>query len=511
MTCFPGKYEHNGSCVSLFRYTSSLRYTLSLKINFSVHAENNYTHNVLLRNLRDHITSTMSYILSYHVLIEDLIIMSSYSCSDLNVRNGHLLLYLKVFEPSSSINRDDVETELIRFTNTSSNWTLGDHSEVAVTISTSGEALMLPYLALRLSKSSKCFIKAIYRSSYYTIFKNILVSPLLQCQQLRLEGNEFGVDWTRIRNDYLHSKFSITLQRFESYFDGGLRVCAKDIPEYLQTLEEVLIHENRTLSFLTLTLICVSLFFLLITFLTYCAFPSLRTLPGWNNMLLVFFLFFAQLCLVARPFFRSTAMIVGSALTHFFWLSTFFWLQICSFHMFRVFLAKTRTEYTERYTIMVIFKYLMYAIGISVFIVVVNITVTLIVTNGEYTGYDKLMTLMTSRTAFIVTLIGPLFIVCVTNIVFYIMTAYKIHSTPNVDSTKRCRIQLTVYVKLFTLTGLPWLLQVMDTFIGVSVLSYIIAILNGLQGLFLFISFVYNNRVFNLYRNAFYRFGSSLN
>lgn len=274
-------------------------------------------------------------------------------------------------------------------------------------------------------------------------------------------------------------------------------------------LEEVLIHENRTLSFLTLTLICVSLFFLLITFITYCAFQSLRTLPGWNNIILVIFLFFAQLCLVVRPFFRSIAMIVASALTHFFWLSTFFWLQVCSFHMFRVFIAKTRTGYTERYTTMSILKYLLYAIGISVFIVSTNITVTMIITNGEYTGYDKMMTLMTSRTAFIVTLIGPLSIVCITNITFYIMTAYKIHSTPNVESTTRYRIQLTVYVKLFTLTGMTWLLQVVDTFIGVSVLSYIIAILNGLQGLFLFVSFVYNNRVFRLYRNAFNKFGSS--
>lgn len=509
MTCFPGKYEHNGSCVSLFRYTSSLRYTLSLKINFALFSENNYSHNVLLWNLRDHITSTMEKILSHGVFIEDLIIMSSYSCNALNVRNGDLLLYLKVFENSFSLQRDDVETELIRFTNTSTNWTLGDNFEVFVQISRSDEALTLPYLALKLSRTLNCFIQAIRRSSSYTIFRNILVSPILKCQQLQLEGNEFGVDWTHIRKKYSHSKFSISVQKFESYFDGGLRVCADDIQKYIQMLEEVLIHENRTLSFLTLTLICVSLFFLLITFITYCAFQSLRTLPGWNNIILVIFLFFAQLCLVVRPFFRSIAMIVASALTHFFWLSTFFWLQVCSFHMFRVFIAKTRTGYTERYTTMSILKYLLYAIGISVFIVSTNITVTMIITNGEYTGYDKMMTLMTSRTAFIVTLIGPLSIVCITNITFYIMTAYKIYSTPNVESTTRYRIQLTVYVKLFTLTGMTWLLQVVDTFIGVSVLSYIIAILNGLQGLFLFVSFVYNNRVFRLYRNAFNKFGSS--
>uniref|UniRef100_K1QYB2 Latrophilin receptor-like protein A n=1 Tax=Magallana gigas TaxID=29159 RepID=K1QYB2_MAGGI len=451
----------------------------------------------------------MEKIISQKVLIDNLIMMSSNSCGALNVRNGDLLLYLEVFESLYYINRDDVETKLILFTNTSSNWTLGDHSKVTVTISKSDEALMLPYLALKLGRTPNCFIEAVSRVSFITVFKNVLVSPLLRCRQIRLHGDEFGVDWTHTRNKYTYFGFSISVQKFESYFDGGLRVCAKDIQTYIRTVQETLVHENRTLSYLTLTLICVSLFFLLITFLTYCAFPSLRTLPGWNNIILVIFLFFAQLCLVVRPFFRSTSMIVASALTHFFWLSTFLWLQVCSFHMYRVFHSKTRCRFSKSYSRLTVVKYLAYATGISVFVVAANITVSLIITNGEFTGYDKLMTLMTSRTAFIVTLIGPLSIVCITNITFYIFTAYMIHSTPNVDNTTRYRIQLTVYVKLFTLTGVSWLLQVVDTFIGVSVLSYIIAILNGLQGLFLFTSYVYNNRVFNLYREALKKFGLS--
>lgn len=161
----------------------------------------------------------MEKIISQKVFIENLIMMSSNSCSALNVRNGDLLLYLEVFESLYYINRDDVETKLILFTNTSSNWTLGDHSKVAVTISKSDEALMLPYLALKLGRTTNCFIEAVSRVIFTTVFKNVLVSPLLRCRQIRLHGDEFGVNWTHTRNKYTYFGFSISVQKFESYFD----------------------------------------------------------------------------------------------------------------------------------------------------------------------------------------------------------------------------------------------------------------------------------------------------
>lgn len=98
MICFFGKYEYNGFCVLLFRYMSFLRYILLLKINFVLFLENNYIYNVFLWNLWDYIIRIMEKIFSYGVFIEDLIIMSFYSCSVLNVRNGDLFLYFKVFE-----------------------------------------------------------------------------------------------------------------------------------------------------------------------------------------------------------------------------------------------------------------------------------------------------------------------------------------------------------------------------------------------------------------------------
>lgn len=53
---------------------------------------------------------------------------------------------------------------------------------------------------------------------------------------------------------------------------------------------------------------------------------------------------------------------------------------------------------------------------------------------------------------------------CVTNILFYFLTAYKFVSAPSVEKEagNTSRLHFTVYVKLFSLTGLSWVLQIVD-------------------------------------------------
>ncbi|XP_061196802.1 uncharacterized protein LOC133205078 [Saccostrea echinata] len=272
------------------------------------------------------------------------------------------------------------------------------------------------------------------------VFKNVLVSPLLTCKQIVLKGCEFGVPWTKIRTKFAYLGLSLSSNHFEADATVELRVCASDISIYKETLKVMgLIDEG---------------------------------------------------------------MVIMSVLSHLSWLLLFFWLQVCSFHMFRVFRQDRRTENSDRYIRKTITKYFSYAFGSSSFIVSCNLIISLIHSNGDSTGYDKASSLMTHKISFIVTLILPLTLICLTNIMFYILTAYKIYSSPDIENTSGNRIQFTVYVKLFSLTGLSWLLQIVDTFVEVSILSYFLAILNGLQGFFIFLSYVCNKRVWDLYKKA---------
>jgi hypothetical protein len=64
------------------------------------------------------------------------------------------------------------------------------------------------------------------------------------------------------------------------------------------------------------------------------------------------------------------------------------------------------------------------------------------------------------------------------------------------------QIHFTVYVKLFTITGISWIFQIIDAFIPMSAFSKIVSLLNALQGVFIFISYICNKRVLGLYRNG---------
>ncbi|XP_061190238.1 probable G-protein coupled receptor Mth-like 4 [Saccostrea echinata] len=361
-------------------------------------------------------------------------------------------------------------------------------------MSVSEKAYMLPYISTRFNRKRQCSIFHAERQCASNIFRNNLISPLLTCPQIQIKNNDFGL--VDIQTDYTFSGLSVYHSKADNI---GVLVCVSDLSKIkLKTLK----LGSRFLSTLTLICLCVSLVALLLTLITYCLFPSIRTLPGINNMILVLFLFLAQICLIVRPLFYTFGLEIVSALSHFSWLLVFFWLQICSFHMFRVFTAKQRWDNCPISIRRTITKYFLYAFGSALIIVTSNIIISLIFSDGKNTGYDKALTLMTYKTAFIVTVLVPLIFVCLTNIFFYILTAHKICFTPDIESTTGNKVQFSVYIKLFTLTGLSWMLQIIDSFIDVSIFSYFVAILNGLQGLLIFLSCVCNKRVWNLYKTA---------
>ncbi|XP_048742845.2 G-protein coupled receptor Mth-like [Ostrea edulis] len=418
---------------------------------------------------------------------------------------------------NDTVNRDEMEHKLLSFTDSRVDWNLSDMlaqdwngSIMNIRVSRSLQSLFLPSFLWKLDKKTHCFVLEENLSHGPAVYRNVLVNPLLTCKQVIVKDGDFGVGWTNIATKYSFLGFSISPHHFASADNGGVRVCAKEIPFYTNkgTASK---NDLSPLSILTLVCIIISLICLIITFVTYCMFSSLRTLPGMNNMCLVVSLFLAQLLMIIRPSFRSKWLSIVSALSHFSWLSTFLWLQVCSFHMFRVFSAKGQSEFNGLQSRKILVQYSVYAYGISAVIVLTNIAITLIVTIGENTGYDKTSALMTYSFAFIATLIAPLSLVCVTNIVFYIFTAYKIYSTPKIESTTGSKVHFGVYMKLFTLTGLSWILQIIDTFLEMSIFSYLVAILNGLQGLFLMISYVCNGRVWRMYLKACFKTPSDWN
>ncbi|CAC5390475.1 unnamed protein product [Mytilus coruscus] len=85
-----------------------------------------------------------------------------------------------------------------------------------------------------------------------------------------------------------------------------------------------------------------------------------------------------------------------------------------------------------------------------------------------------------------------------------ICVTHTIATTPklkNDDSYQHNSVNLAVYIKIFTITGSSWVIQIIDSFLPLSYFSIIVSLLNALQGVYIFVAYICNKRVFILYRS----------
>ncbi|XP_076089958.1 putative adhesion G protein-coupled receptor E4P [Mytilus galloprovincialis] len=203
----------------------------------------------------------------------------------------------------------------------------------------------------------------------------------------------------------------------------------------LQTVNTRKDSYNSTVVWNTVALVvtCISLVCLVLTFLTYCFFSSLRTLPGKNNMCLVFAMFCAQFVFQFVEFGTKSDIgckVIG-VLIHYFWLVTFGCLNVCSFHMFYVFTSKTGIHISETSRLAV---YIFYSYGIPAIVVVLNIIITRSLSSVTLIGYGGHVCFLNQQIAFFVTFIIPISLVCFSNIFFFIGTALKIARRPKLKN-----------------------------------------------------------------------------
>lgn len=392
-------------------------------------------------------------------------------------------------------NRLDVEVGLTKFTKSVYQTTLSDFYAV---IQTYQSPKLEPVIENHDNDVGACRrFSAVYNTTSMH-FKLALINNLLVCKLVTLTHDEFVVEsMDRIR--LVPSNRLLSFQHFRVSDDGNYQTC-------IENIKSDFVEENSYIQnpLPAVTGICtiISIVCLFLTFGTYCLFESLRTVPGVNSMYLMATLFFLQLLVLTRNYYiiaPTVPRILLFALTHYMVLCVFFWLMTCSYHMFCVFVKQSiSVSMTDgRRTLS---NYCIYSFGMPLLIVVGNVCFFLITSSGQEFGYGRQNTLTDDKMAYIVTFITPLSVICLTNSFYFITTAYKIKSTPKVKGLDQSRLHFVVCLKLFFLTGLTWGFQIIDSFLELSFLSYIVAVSNGLQGFFLFLSYVCNTRVWRMYK-----------
>lgn len=399
---------------------------------------------------------------------------------------------------SDPINRTSLEAHLRNFTQITI--TLNG---VSLEFEDDVEAWYLPFFHRRhASDLQSCLIK----SSTSAVGNKYAfdVNELLMCTQIQLEGDEFvfAESHTRIYITTIGTRFEIN--EFAMSSNGTVRICSdsyKRIPKSKSTsiMETVL-------TTVTYTCTLLSLLSLSLSFLTYCTLPILRTVAGKNIMCFCFSLFFAQLLFLIRSHISFSLLSVCAwigGLTHYFWVLVFTCTNVCSFHMFKLFVGNclVHDTKTEKKSFL---KYCFVAFLSPILPVFLNIILKITGLNSTEFGYGGSRCFLLSPLAMLLTFIFPVIFQIIFNFLMFSITFHHIRKTPKVQSSQS-RNEFSIFLKLFLLTGISWLFMVIDGFFEISPFTFLATIVNGSQGMFLFISYVCNKKVLSMLKNKYTR------
>ena len=277
------------------------------------------------------------------------------------------------------------------------------------------------------------------------------------------------------------------------------------IREVTKNTTEVIVQAvniSRAVNVLSFVCLLFSVICSLLTLVTYFLFSELRTQPGINNMILASSMVLWQtLFLVGfnqADTASTSACVAMGILIHYTWLLFLVWMHICSLHMFRVF-WKNQTMATSFNVPKTTLLYMTYCALLASIPVVVNMIISS--AKGQGIGYGGDFCYIAASDYFLYITSIPLCIVVIVNIALYIAVVIRIENTRSkVKKRSEQNSLISVYVKLSSLTGVTWIFGIVYMFVGLEWAEYVFVLLNGTQGIFIFVAFTINRRIFGLYK-----------
>ncbi|RXG70357.1 putative G-protein coupled receptor Mth-like 4 [Armadillidium vulgare] len=296
---------------------------------------------------------------------------------------------------------------------------------------------------------------------------------------------------------------------YELYNDSIVLICAENKFYFKKNF---LFSYYTTVVVLSISLVCLVFHMSL-----YFCYSRLRTWHGRNLLYLCFSLFIAQfLFLTGTTATENFEFCVFMAVCiHYFWLASFFWMNILSIDVWRTFKAKFSHSSNNRKVFLI---YNLYSWGVPFIIVMVSLTLDLASKNSKYkpnyAGIDEAeLCWINNKIGLLCFFLLPVAIIITENLILFTITSYKIYSQSketkfakvksqsmkvvkeenlSEEEKKRLRkqektsknnkIRFILYLKLGILQGLTWVFGFLASYVDSSICWYIFTILNGLQG-----------------------------
>uniref|UniRef100_A0AB38ZED9 Venom G-protein-like protein 1 n=1 Tax=Ectomocoris sp. TaxID=3104572 RepID=A0AB38ZED9_9HEMI len=275
----------------------------------------------------------------------------------------------------------------------------------------------------------------------------------------------------------------------------------------------------------------LSLPFLISTFLVYLCIRELRTLHGRCLTCQVFTLFvgYGSLGVLQKATdlmdtSHGICVTLGFSVQYFF-LATFFWLNVMCIDIYWAF-SSLRLVGAVGGETRKLLLYSLYAWGFPLIILLITVAVDFtdfVPATSPFkpkVGINKCF--FDDRTSAYMYFYGPMAILLCVNLILFGITACKIWRTKKetsyqlnrTDSRRHSEKQenerFKLYMKLFLVMGINWIAELISFILGEEVphyLWYVTDLTNTLQGVFIFIIFVWKRRVRRLVIDRLCMFG----
>ncbi|XP_056021612.1 uncharacterized protein LOC125651235 [Ostrea edulis] len=507
-SCYPGRTPAGDKCVLFFQVAAMTTYTLHFEVDVNITS----TKSILISDLPTRLQSILfdiqrqlNPIFSNRII--EFFVLPLVESADLEQWYGNLhfkaVIYVKV-QAIGMFNRSSAEDALYAFPSRFQ-YFMGEHvtnfqgnATTFINVHAIGTRHTPPYTKGEWDNSTLPYaeyIRSLNDSFLQTPLKNNHVSSLLFCKQNVYKKSDFIIDYNTLELVLKKSNQSFKMGHFINSLKETIHICEDDIPK-----EKVLSSTgDLPLRIVTLTCTGISLICLVLTFITYCLLKALRTLPGLNVMSLVFSLFCAQLLFIFSDNADDhIACKVVGILLHYFWLCACCCLLVCCFHMFKVFNARKMVRSGINFTSHTFYRYIMFSYLLPLAIVGTNVAVMFGVT--KTLGYGQQICFVENLISNIISFIIPLIVTCCCNCFFFFKTVRGIAASSRIREDKVREAK--TFAKLFSITGLVWIVQIIDAFVGWIVLSYLATVLVCLQGCFIFFSFCCSKTVKRLWKES---------
>ena len=246
----------------------------------------------------------------------------------------------------------------------------------------------------------------------------------------------------------------------------------------------------------------ISELFLIFTIVVYSILPELRTLPGKIVLSLVVCLLIGQVTVyVDLP--NKMACRVIAAVSHFIWLAAFIWMSALAVHMASTFVCLSAKQRTTDEARRVFRNYSLVCWSLPLVFVVTCFVLDVIPSVDVSMGYGRVACGWISEDkALIRAFFLPLAVCLTVNIFSFVAAVVGIERTTRasrlVSSRRSDGRRLLMYVKMSVALGFTWILGYVTAFVRSDWLLWLFIILNGLQGTFIALAYLANERVLHL-------------